>query len=102
MLRKGWPRLLLNLSQRFTARGYSPSEFVLRMTREEIGSYLGLNLETVTGACPVSERGAGSRAAKAHPDHRHYQIQQVGRSRSRRASRTCVFLGGPETHALSV
>ncbi len=41
---------LLNLSQRFTARGYSPSEFNLRMTREEIGSYLGLKLETVSRA----------------------------------------------------
>jgi CRP/FNR family transcriptional regulator len=39
---------LLNLSQRFTARGYSPTEFNLRMTREEIGSYLGLKLETVS------------------------------------------------------
>ena len=39
---------LLNLSQRFTSRGYSPSEFNLRMTREEIGSYLGLKLETVS------------------------------------------------------
>jgi CRP/FNR family transcriptional regulator len=41
---------LLNLSQRFTARGYSPAEFYLRMTREEIGSYLGLKLETVSRA----------------------------------------------------
>lgn len=41
---------LLNLSQRFTTRGYSPSEFRLRMTREEIGSYLGLKLETVSRA----------------------------------------------------
>ncbi|MCX7163470.1 MAG: helix-turn-helix domain-containing protein, partial [Rhodocyclales bacterium] len=41
---------LLNLSQRFTARGYSPAEFHLRMTREEIGSYLGLKLETVSRA----------------------------------------------------
>jgi CRP/FNR family transcriptional regulator len=41
---------LLNLSQRFAARGYSPSEFNLRMTREEIGSYLGLKLETVSRA----------------------------------------------------
>jgi CRP/FNR family transcriptional regulator len=41
---------LLNLSQRFTARGYSPTEFHLRMTREEIGSYLGLKLETVSRA----------------------------------------------------
>jgi CRP/FNR family transcriptional regulator len=39
---------LLELSQRYRARGYSSSEFVLRMTREEIGSYLGLKLETVS------------------------------------------------------
>jgi len=39
---------LLNLSRRFTARGYSPLDFHLRMTREEIGSYLGLKLETVS------------------------------------------------------
>jgi CRP/FNR family transcriptional regulator, anaerobic regulatory protein len=39
---------LLNLSKRFLRRGYSPSEFHLRMTREEIGSYLGLKLETVS------------------------------------------------------
>jgi CRP/FNR family transcriptional regulator len=39
---------LLNLSQRFVARGFSPHEFHLRMTRDEIGSYLGLSLETVS------------------------------------------------------
>lgn len=39
---------LLNLSQRFASRGYSPNGFHLRMTREEIGSYLGLKLETVS------------------------------------------------------
>ena len=39
---------LLNLSQRFTSRGFSHAEFFLRMTREEIGSYLGLKLETVS------------------------------------------------------
>lgn len=39
---------LLNLSQRFLALGYSPSDFNLRMTREEIGSFLGLKLETVS------------------------------------------------------
>lgn len=39
---------LLTLSQRFESRGYSRSEFVLRMTRAEIGSYLGLKLETVS------------------------------------------------------
>ncbi|MFZ3322499.1 MAG: fumarate/nitrate reduction transcriptional regulator Fnr [Usitatibacter sp.] len=39
---------LLNLSQRFVARGFSQHEFHLRMTREEIGSYVGLSLETVS------------------------------------------------------
>jgi CRP/FNR family transcriptional regulator, anaerobic regulatory protein len=39
---------LLNLSHRFVCRGYSASEFNLRMTRDEIGSYLGMKLETVS------------------------------------------------------
>ena len=39
---------LLNLSKRFVRRGYSASDFHLRMTREEIGSFLGLKLETVS------------------------------------------------------
>ncbi len=39
---------LLNLVQRLHARGFSQTELVLRMTREEIGSYLGLKLETVS------------------------------------------------------
>jgi CRP/FNR family transcriptional regulator len=39
---------LLNLVQRLHARGFSRNELVLRMTREEIGSYLGLKLETVS------------------------------------------------------
>lgn len=39
---------LLNLSDRYRRRGYSSTEIVLRMTREEIGSYLGLKLETVS------------------------------------------------------
>lgn len=39
---------LLNLSKRFVRRGFSASDFQLRMTREEIGSYLGLKLETVS------------------------------------------------------
>ena len=39
---------LLNLSNRLKSRGFSQSEMILRMTREEIGSYLGLKLETVS------------------------------------------------------
>ena len=41
---------VLNLTQRLQARGFSGTSLVLRMTREEIGSYLGLKLETVSRA----------------------------------------------------
>lgn len=39
---------LLDLSQRYLAQGYSSREFVLRLSRSEIGSYLGLKLETIS------------------------------------------------------
>ena len=39
---------LVNLSDRYAMRGYSPLEFRLRMNREEIGCYLGMKLETVS------------------------------------------------------
>ena len=39
---------LLNLAGRLKARGYSASEFHLRMTRAEIGSHLGMKIETVS------------------------------------------------------
>jgi CRP/FNR family transcriptional regulator len=48
---------LVNLAARFVRRGYSPSDFVLRMTREEIGSYLGLKLETVSRTFSQFQKG---------------------------------------------
>ena len=39
---------LLDLTRRLRSRGFSASALVLRMTREEIGTYLGLTLETVS------------------------------------------------------
>ena len=39
---------LLNLSQRLAALGYSSTDFIMRMSRDEIGNYLGLTLETVS------------------------------------------------------
>lgn len=59
---------LLNLSQRFAARGYSAREFLLRMTREEIGSYLGLKLETVS-------RALGKMQDKGWIEVRHRQVR---------------------------
>jgi CRP/FNR family transcriptional regulator, anaerobic regulatory protein len=41
-------RFLVTLSEKFSQMGYSSKLFNLRMTRHEIGSYLGLTLETVS------------------------------------------------------
>jgi CRP/FNR family transcriptional regulator, anaerobic regulatory protein len=51
-------RFLLEMSERMARFGYSPQRFRLRMSRGEIGSYLGLALETVSRTLTtLSERG---------------------------------------------
>ena len=63
---------LLELGRRHAERGCSASEYLLRMTREDIASYLGLKLETVsrglsrfnrTGAVEVQGRSIRIRDA---------------------------------------
>jgi len=39
---------LVNLSSRYAARGYASRVFQLRMSREEIGNYLGLTIESIS------------------------------------------------------
>jgi CRP/FNR family transcriptional regulator len=39
---------LVNLSARYAARGYSATTFQLRMSREDIGNYLGLTIESIS------------------------------------------------------
>ena len=39
---------LVNLSARYAARGYSADSFQLRMSREDIGNYLGLTIESIS------------------------------------------------------
>jgi len=65
---------LLNLSDRFFKLGYSRSVFNLRMSRNDLGSYLGLTLETVSrtlsyldtlGLIEVNNRGIIIRDALA-------------------------------------
>ena len=63
---------LLNLSKRFMRRGYSSSEFHLRMTREEMGSYLGLKLETVSRLFSQFHD-----AGLIEVDHKHVRILDV-------------------------
>lgn len=40
--------LLLSLSNRYQQRGFSPTDFYLSMSRNDIGNYLGLAVETVS------------------------------------------------------
>ena len=68
---------LLNLVQRLQARGFSRSELVLRMTRQEIGSYLGLKLETVSR---TFSRFAEDGMIEVH--QRHVRIVDVERLRA--------------------
>ena len=39
---------LVSLSERYHARGLSPAEFRLTMTRSDIGNYIGLTVETIS------------------------------------------------------
>ncbi|WP_100641355.1 fumarate/nitrate reduction transcriptional regulator Fnr [Alteromonas facilis] len=39
---------IAHLSQRFEERGFSPKQFNLTMTRNDIGNYLGLTVETIS------------------------------------------------------
>ena len=67
-------RFLVSLAERFGDMGYSNKLFNLRMTRHEIGSYLGLTLETVSrtlsafneiGLITVDQRSIGIKDADA-------------------------------------
>lgn len=76
---------LLNLSRRFLARGYSECDFNLRMTREEIGSYLGLKLETVSRAfSKLQEENIIT------VDNKHIQINDIARLRMKMGNTSCV------------
>lgn len=84
---------LLDLSERYGRLGYSRCEFQLRMTRAELGSYLGLKLETVSrslshfqrkGAIQVQGKSIAlldfpflRRASCISPDHRWLAVDPI-------------------------
>jgi CRP/FNR family transcriptional regulator len=75
---------LLNLVQRLHARGFSRSELVLRMTRQEIGSYLGLKLETVSRTFSrFAEEGL------IEVRHRHVRILDVDKLKGLLSQPSC-------------
>lgn len=80
---------LINLSERLSVRGYSSSEFVMRMSREEVAKYLGLGLWTVSrlfsrfakaGLIQVHQAAltfaASSRSAATHADVGHTPVSR--------------------------
>lgn len=74
-------RFLVSLSDRFKTLGYSPVEFNLRMTRQEIGSYLGLTLETVSRSLSALQLagfiGINQRAVMLHDVDGLRAIQKI-------------------------
>lgn len=64
---------LLNQSQQLSARGYSPKDFRLRMSRSDIGSYLGLTLATVCRTFSALHK-----RNLLDVDHRHIRITDLG------------------------
>lgn len=68
---------LVSLSERLAARGYSGTEFYLRMKREDIGSHLGIKLETVSRSLSrMMDQGL------IHVRHRHVKLLNLPAIRS--------------------
>jgi CRP/FNR family transcriptional regulator len=97
-------RFLVNLSERYAEMGYSSKLFNLRMTRHEIGSYLGLTLETVSrtlsafneiGLITVDQRSIGIKDADALRTLRRLppsstRARQLASKKARQAAATAV------------
>lgn len=68
---------LLSISDRFSRRGFSAVDFFLAMSRQDIGSYLGLALETVSRLFTrFQDHGI------LQVDRKHIQIKDLDRLRS--------------------
>lgn len=67
---------LISLSDRYRNRGFSPVEFTLSLTRQEIGNHLGLALETVSRLLKQFQR-----LGLIEVDHKKIRISDVERLR---------------------
>ena len=108
-------RFLVSLSDRYAEMGYSSKLFNLRMTRHEIGSYLGLTLETVSrtlsafneiGLITVDQRSIGIKDPDALKTLRRLppssaRAKQVA-SRKARQSADIVAIGAPARQPMAV
>lgn len=81
-------RFLWSLSERFAGIGYSGTQFILRMTRQDIGSYLGLTHETVSRVMhALQQEGLISVDQRALTIHRSDVLQVMRRLPVRSRSR---------------
>ncbi len=106
-------RFLVSLSERFADMGYSSKLFNLRMTRHEIGSYLGLTLETVSrtlsafneiGLINVDQRSIGINDADALRSLRRLppssaRAKQLASKKLKQAPLNAIAKSGWDTHA---
>lgn len=63
---------LIGISEKMSANGYSPREFILKMTRQDIASHLGMKVETV---CRVLARLQTAAVVRVH--RRQLQIRNI-------------------------
>ena len=94
---------LLDLAERYRQRGYSSSEFVLRMTREEIGSYLGPQAgDGEPRVLPPPGRRVGPGAGPRHQAARPADAQpDAGQGRRRSSIADPALALAPRSHAPS-
>jgi CRP/FNR family transcriptional regulator len=97
-------RFLVSLSERFSEMGYSSKLFNLRMTRHEIGSYLGLTLETVSrtlsafneiGLISVDQRSIGIKNVDALKTLRRLPPSS-SRAKQGASKKAKTIVGNPE------
>lgn len=108
-------RFLVSLSERFADMGYSSKLFNLRMTRHEIGSYLGLTLETVSrtlsafneiGLINVDQRSIGINDADALKSLRRLppssaRAKQLASKKLKQAALNTIAKSGWDSHTAS-
>jgi CRP/FNR family transcriptional regulator, anaerobic regulatory protein len=101
-------RFLVTLSERFSELGYSGKQFNLRMTRHEIGSYLGLTLETVSrtlsafnemGLVGVDQRSIDIKDFNALKTMRRLPPSRNRREKLAKAAATAAGLAAPVEQA---
>jgi CRP/FNR family transcriptional regulator len=76
--------LLLSLSRRFQQRGFSPREFRLSMSRNDIGNYLGMAVETVSRLFTRFQQ-----QGLIEVQHKYIRLQNIGQLQEMAGFKDC-------------